>query len=153
MSGCDITEKDTHLRNTLTWRLYAWWQTWENVLIFSTIILQCGFLAPVSAGPADSSVSARWALEGHLGTLRTFCILALGSTLHELCCIFAAYHAGQADTHLYCDWSLPPTSGEVSFWSKILTMLMKRAKLTCTETRKDCVICEHLYILSLITHL
>lgn len=36
-------------------------------------------------------------------------------------------------THLYCDWSLPPTSGDLSFCSKIRIILTKRTKLTCTE--------------------
>jgi len=44
-------------------------------------------------------------------------------------------------THLYCDWSLPPTSGDVNFCSKIRIMLTKRMKLTYTK-RDDISGCE-----------
>lgn len=38
-------------------------------------------------------------------------------------------------THLYCDWSFPPTSGDLNFCSKILIMLMKSIKFTCKENK------------------
>lgn len=38
-------------------------------------------------------------------------------------------------THLYCDWSFPPTSGDLNFWSKILIILMKSIKFTCKENK------------------
>lgn len=44
-----------------------------------------------------------------------------------------APHPIGTHTHLYCDWSLPPTSGDLSFCSKIRIILMKRTKLTCKE--------------------
>lgn len=42
-------------------------------------------------------------------------------------------------THLYCDWSLPLTSGDVNFCSKIRIILTKRTKLTCTKKDKTFV--------------
>lgn len=33
--------------------------------------------------------------------------------------------------HLYWDWSLPPATGHISFWTRILIMLMKMMKFTC----------------------
>lgn len=38
-------------------------------------------------------------------------------------------------TYLYCDWSFPPTSGDLNFWSKILIILMKSIKFTCKENK------------------
>lgn len=38
-------------------------------------------------------------------------------------------------THLYCDWSFPPTSGDLNFCSKILIILMKSIKFTCKENK------------------
>ena len=43
------------------------------------------------------------------------------------------------NTHLYWDCSLPPTSGDRSFCSRIRMMLTKRTKLTC---RKETHICS-----------
>lgn len=39
--------------------------------------------------------------------------------------------------YLYCDGSLPPTSGHLSFWSKMRMMLMKRRKFTLERRRKQ----------------
>lgn len=47
----------------------------------------------------------------------------------------------QTHTHLYCDWSFPPTSGDVNFCSKIRIILTKRTKLTCTK-RDDMFVCD-----------
>lgn len=33
--------------------------------------------------------------------------------------------------YLYWDWSFPPTSGHLSFWTRIRMMLMNRIKLNC----------------------
>lgn len=32
--------------------------------------------------------------------------------------------------YLYCDWSLPPTSGHLSFWTRMQMILMKKIKFT-----------------------
>lgn len=39
--------------------------------------------------------------------------------------------------YLYWDWSLPPMSGHLSFWSRIRKMLMKRMKFTLESDRRE----------------
>lgn len=39
--------------------------------------------------------------------------------------------------YLYCDWSLPPTSGHLSFWTRIRMMLMKRIKFTFEKKKRE----------------
>lgn len=49
--------------------------------------------------------------------------------------ILILYIISKNMTHLYCDWSFPPTSGDLNFCSKILIILMKSIKFTCRENK------------------
>lgn len=49
--------------------------------------------------------------------------------------ILVLYIISENMTHLYCDWSFPPTSGDRNFCSKILIILMKSIKFTCKENK------------------
>lgn len=42
----------------------------------------------------------------------------------------------QIESYLYCDWSLPPTSGHLSFWTKIRMMQMNWMKFTLGGVKK-----------------
>lgn len=47
----------------------------------------------------------------------------------------SVYIISENMTHLYCDWSFPPTSGDRNFCSKILMILMKSIKFTYKENK------------------
>lgn len=83
------------------------WREGSHILKLSSH--QCGLLSARLADSSQRKLCLKGPPRGREGLLEVgtgFC------SPHAWLCIS---HAAHADTHLYCDWSLPPTSGEVSF--------------------------------------